>query len=101
MRGIRYPNAVLAQRLIDAIDSLRPATETLSVYENRVLVRTETIPATPWSPIFNVSDPPGPPAFLVAFGPHVDPAWEGVTVPVGGIPHRIPTLPEAVDREPL
>lgn len=85
-----------AQRLVDAIDSLRPATETLTYRHNGVIIGTEEVPRKTYAI----------PAALVGGGwgvsfaaSKVDPSWEGQIVDVDGTPVTIPFVTDAVDRE--
>lgn len=87
-----------AQRIIDAIDSLRPATETLVRRERGVVVETLEVPRKPWAVPVRLTDG----TWGVPFPARkIQAAWEGRVVPVRGVPTRIPTRGETVERDPL
>ena len=97
MRVLVVATEAEAQRVIDAIDSLRPPRETVVHRSRGRVVRTEEVPARTWAEPIPLE---GSTEWGVPFPARkVDPAWEGRTVSVRGTPTRIGTRAETVERE--
>jgi hypothetical protein len=95
-RYLVFPTQADAQRVIDAIDAQRPATETLVRRERGLVVETVEVPRKTWAVPVELEGG----GWGVPFpGRKVNPAWEGRVVDVRGTPTRIPTRAEVVERE--